>query len=65
MEVQIAYRFSMKKCGLQVRVSKLTVCLIDFLLLIIVKVIHFLITKQVTQEKQLTLSFKPTSVSFD
>ena len=62
MEVQIAYRFSMKKCGLQVRVSKLTVCLIDFLLFIIVEVIQFLITKQKTQEKQLTFELQ-TNIS--
>ena len=62
MEVQIAYRFSMKKCGLQVRVSKLTVCLIDFLLFIIIEVIQFLITKQKTQEKQLTFELQ-TNIS--
>ena len=62
MEVQIAYRFSMKKCGLQVRVSKLTMCLIDFLLFIIVEVIQFLITKQKTQEKQLTFELQ-TNIS--
>ena len=62
MEVQIAYRFSMKKCGLQVRVSKLTVCLIDFLLFITVEVIQFLITKQKTQEKQLTFELQ-TNIS--
>ena len=62
MEVQIAYRFSMKKCGLKVSVSKLTVCLIDFLLFIIVEVIQFLITKQKTQEKQLTFELQ-TNIS--
>ena len=62
MEVQIAYRFSMKKCGLQVRVSKLTVCLIDVLLLITVKLIQFLITKQKTQAKQLTFELQ-TNIS--
>ena len=62
MEIQIAYKFSMKNCGLQVRVSKLTVCLIDVLLLIIVKLIQFLITKQKTQEKQLTFELQ-TNIS--
>ena len=62
MEIQIAYKFSMKNYGLQVRVSKLTVCLIDVLLLITVKLIQFLITKQKTQAKQLTFELQ-TNIS--